>query len=110
MLNTASLPSATLTTIAIVEAFAKIRELSRVVSQLSETKDESTQKSLMQKGGEIIADFLGKVYLAVMGLVKIGVQSYIGKSLSVFLQHIPTSNCPHLLFLSRQRNRIRLDS
>ena len=50
---------ATQTTIAIVEAFAKIRELSRVVSQLSETKDEPTQKSLMQKGGEIIADFLG---------------------------------------------------
>ena len=52
-------PRATQTTIAIVEAFAKIRELSRVVSQLSETKDEPTQKSLMQKGGEIIADFLG---------------------------------------------------
>ena len=52
-------PRATQTTIAIVEAFTKIRELSRVVSQLSETKDEPTQKSLMQKGGEIIADFLG---------------------------------------------------
>ena len=46
-------PRATQTTIAIVEAFTKIRELSRVVSQLSETKDEPTQKSLMQKGGEI---------------------------------------------------------
>jgi len=50
---------ATQTTIDIVEAFAKIRELSRTFSQLSETKDEPTQKSLMQKSGEIIADILG---------------------------------------------------
>ena len=50
---------ATQATIEIVEAFAKIRELSRTFSQLSETKDEPTQKSLMQKSGEIIADILG---------------------------------------------------
>jgi len=50
---------ATQTTIDIVEAFAKLRELSRTFSQLSETKDEPTQKSLMQKSGEIIADILG---------------------------------------------------
>jgi hypothetical protein len=30
-----------------------------MVSQLSETKDEPTQKSLMQKSGEIISDILG---------------------------------------------------
>ena len=47
------------TTIDIVEAFAKLRELSRTFTQLSETKDEPTQKSLMQKSGEIIADILG---------------------------------------------------
>jgi len=50
---------ATQTTIAIVEAFAKLRELSRMVAQLSEVKDEPEQKSLMQKSGEIIADILG---------------------------------------------------
>ena len=49
---------ATQTTINIVETFAKIRELARTVSQLSETKEEQAQKSLMQKGGEIIADIL----------------------------------------------------
>ena len=49
---------ATQTTIYIVEAFAKIRELSRTFSQISETKDEKTQKSLMQKTGELIADIL----------------------------------------------------
>ena len=42
-----------------METFAKIRELSRMVVQLSETKDEPQQKSLMQKSGEIIADILG---------------------------------------------------
>jgi hypothetical protein len=52
-------PKATQTTIDIVEAFAKLRELSRTVSQLSEAKDEPAQKSLMQKSGELIADILG---------------------------------------------------
>jgi hypothetical protein len=52
-------PRATQTTLAIVEAFAKIRELSRTVSELSEAGEEFRQKSLMQKGGEIIADILG---------------------------------------------------
>ena len=50
---------ATQTTIAIVEAFAKIRELSRTMVQLAETKNEPLQKSLMQKSGDIIADILG---------------------------------------------------
>jgi hypothetical protein len=50
---------ATQTTIAIVETFAKIREFSRVVSQLSETTEESRQKSLLHKSGEIMNDILG---------------------------------------------------
>ncbi|KAA6323860.1 hypothetical protein EZS27_026745 [termite gut metagenome] len=49
---------ATRTTIAIVEAFANIRGLSRTMSELSNTTDEFKQKSLMQKSGEIIADLL----------------------------------------------------
>ena len=52
-------PQATQTTIAIVEAFAQLRELSRTVAELSETTEEFKQKSLMAKGGEIIADMLG---------------------------------------------------
>jgi hypothetical protein len=52
-------PKATQTTIAIVETFAKIRELSRTVAELSDNPDDFKQKSLMQKGGEIIADILG---------------------------------------------------
>jgi len=52
-------PKATQTTLDIVEAFAKIRELSRTFTQLSETKDEPAQKSLLQKNGEIMGDILG---------------------------------------------------
>jgi hypothetical protein len=52
-------PKAAQTTIAIVETFAKIRELARTVSELSGTTEDFKQKSLMQKGGEIIADILG---------------------------------------------------
>ncbi|MDR3286214.1 MAG: ORF6N domain-containing protein [Prevotellaceae bacterium] len=51
-------PQATQTTIEIVETFAKIRELSRTVAELSETTEDFQQKSLMQKSGEIIADIL----------------------------------------------------
>jgi hypothetical protein len=49
---------ATQTTIAIVETFAKIRELSRTVAELSESPEEAKQKTLMQRSGEIIADIL----------------------------------------------------
>lgn len=51
-------PKATQTTIAIVETFAKMRELSRSIAQLSETQEKDQQKSLMQKSGEILADLL----------------------------------------------------
>ena len=51
-------PKATQTTIAIVETFAKIRELSRAIAQISEAQDEDHQKALLQKSGEILADVL----------------------------------------------------
>jgi hypothetical protein len=51
-------PVATQTAIAIVETFAKIRELSRTVAALADAPEEFKQKTLMQKGGEIIADIL----------------------------------------------------
>ena len=52
-------PKATQTTIAIVETFTKIRELSRTVAELSEARDQHKQKTLMHKSGEIISDILG---------------------------------------------------
>jgi len=51
-------PKATQTTIAIVEAFAKLRELTRTVAELSKLPEEFKQKTLMQKSGDIIADLL----------------------------------------------------
>ena len=50
---------ATETTISIVETYSKLRELTRTMSELSETTDKSKQKSLMEKGGNIISEILG---------------------------------------------------
>ncbi|MDR1305858.1 MAG: ORF6N domain-containing protein [Verrucomicrobiales bacterium] len=49
---------ATQTTLAIVETFAKLRELSRTVASLSAVREKAGQKSLMQKSGTILADLL----------------------------------------------------
>ena len=49
---------ATATTLAIVEAFAQLRELSRAVVELSETTNKKTQKSLMERSGEIMSELL----------------------------------------------------
>ena len=46
-------PKATQTTIAIIETFAKIKELTRTVSKISESHDEQEQKGLIQHGGDI---------------------------------------------------------
>ncbi|HCJ67257.1 MAG TPA: DNA-binding protein [Elusimicrobia bacterium] len=51
-------PKATQTTIAIIEAFAKLRQLTRNIKELSVTKTKDTQKSLMQKSGNLIAEIL----------------------------------------------------
>ena len=47
------------TTIAIIEAFAKLRELSRTIGEMSANPDKFRQKSLMEKSGEIMADLFG---------------------------------------------------
>lgn len=52
-------PKAAQTTIAIVETFTKMRELSRSLAQVSEAQDANHQKALLQKSGEILADVLG---------------------------------------------------
>ncbi len=49
---------ATETTIAIVETFARIRELSRTITEISNTKNENDQKVLIQKSGEMISEIL----------------------------------------------------
>ena len=49
-------PVATQTTIAIVEAFAKLRELSQVLNELPNVESEKEQKSLMQIAGNTFMD------------------------------------------------------
>jgi phage regulator Rha-like protein len=47
------------TTIAIIEAFAKLRELSRAIGEMARTPDKYKQKTLMQRSGEIVEDLFG---------------------------------------------------
>jgi len=73
-------PQATQTTLAIIETFAKIRELTRTVGELAEKTTKEEKEPLMKKSGEIISDILGdslnvsetettfEVNLAVMNL------------------------------------------
>jgi hypothetical protein len=51
-------PQATQTTIAIIETFAKIRELGRNVNQLAILTDEKQKTPVLQRSGEIIAEIL----------------------------------------------------
>lgn len=46
------------TTIAIIETFAKVRELTKTINALSNNPEEKEQKSLMNKSGEIISELL----------------------------------------------------
>jgi len=47
---------ATQATFAIIDTFAKIRELSTTIKALSVVKDDAKQKSLMQRSGEIVSE------------------------------------------------------
>jgi hypothetical protein len=50
---------ATQTTLAIIEAFSKIKELNRTITMLTEIDNEVKQKSLMQKSSSILSDLIG---------------------------------------------------
>ena len=52
-------PQATETTLAIIETFAKIRELTRTVGELALKTTKEEKEPLMQKSGEIISEILG---------------------------------------------------
>jgi hypothetical protein len=51
-------PVATETTLAIIETFAKIRELSRNLVEMQLQPDKEKQKSILQKSGNLISDIL----------------------------------------------------
>ena len=46
------------TTIAIVETFTRMRELSRTIKQIAQESDEPKRNSLVERGGEIIFDII----------------------------------------------------
>jgi len=52
-------PQATAATVAIIEAFAKLRELSHTITKLAETKEKPEQQSLMQRSGDIFSELIG---------------------------------------------------
>ena len=52
-------PQAVVTTLAIIETFAQVRELVRTMNEIQETTDQPTQKSLMKRTGEIISNVIG---------------------------------------------------
>ena len=55
-------PKAVETTIAIVEAYAKLRELSRVMTEIPQQEENSVeQKTLLQRGGQIVEDLMTDV-------------------------------------------------
>jgi hypothetical protein len=51
-------PTATETTLAIIETFAKVKELSRTISEIGNQTDKELQKSLLQRTGEIISNII----------------------------------------------------
>lgn len=51
-------PRATQTTIAIVESFTKLRELTRNIEAIHNEPDNAKQKGLIQRTGELLSDLL----------------------------------------------------
>jgi hypothetical protein len=51
-------PAAVQTTIAIVETFTKVRNLSQKINELTTVSDKESQKKLMQSSGELITELL----------------------------------------------------
>lgn len=51
-------PKATETTIAIIETYAKVREVSRNLSALQIEQDGQMQKSLLEKTGDLLSEFI----------------------------------------------------
>jgi len=49
---------ATKTTLAIIEAFSKLRNISRNIRELSQVRDKNTQKEIMKRSGKLIAEIL----------------------------------------------------
>ena len=51
-------PRATETTISIVETFARVRELNRIIAAVPEISDKSKQKTLLQRSSQIMSELI----------------------------------------------------
>jgi hypothetical protein len=51
-------PQATAATIAIIEVFTKLRELSHTIAKLADVKEKPEQQSLMQRSGDIFSELI----------------------------------------------------
>jgi len=51
-------PQATAATIAIIEVFTKLRELSHTIAKLADAKEKPEQQSLMQRSGDIFSELV----------------------------------------------------
>ena len=60
-------PTATQTTLAIVETFTKIREFAKIVTELPDIKEEPKKSALMQSGGDLFMDILEDNILEITG-------------------------------------------
>ena len=60
-------PTATQTTLAIVETFAKIREFAKIITELPDIKEEPKKNALMQRGGDLFIDILEDNIMDVTG-------------------------------------------
>ena len=60
-------PTATQTTLAIVETFAKVREFAKIVTVLPDIKEEKEKDALVQKGGNLFMDILEDNILEITG-------------------------------------------
>lgn len=51
-------PKATQTTIAIIESYAKVKELARNIEKIHNEEDNAKQKNLIERTGELLSDLL----------------------------------------------------
>ena len=55
-------PKAVETTIAIVEAYSKLKELSRVIVEIPQQEDDKTlQQTLLRRGGQLVEEIMGDI-------------------------------------------------
>ena len=60
-------PTATQTTLAIVETFAKIREFAKIVTVLPDIQEDAEKNAIMEKGGNLLMEILEDNVLEITG-------------------------------------------